>query len=421
MKARRLKNLRVRRVDLCARGANPEANVLLFKSAEGMSDERRAEAIRAALQYALGEPWGPSGTQWTLEATFPDRLIVRQKGEFFAYAYTIDETGRVILGERTASEVLYKATWTAAEINNLPDSSFAVIEPGGTKDDDGKTVPRSLRHLPFKGPDGNVDLPHLRNALARLPQSDLSADLKAKARARLQAAAKEAGVGESAEKADMCPKCSEPMKSGDKFCASCGAEMKKAAKAAGGDEMETAEQIKKLQDDLKAATDLADEEAKKRDAVEKSLKEQGETVAALKKRLDESEAEIKKAQDAAKLAEFKKAVDAFEHLPVKADVFAPVLKKCAEALDEAGYAELMRVLKAADEAGAGNFVEIGAGGANTTPRSAAEELNAKAEELVAKSAGKVEMPDAISQVMAQNPKLAARARKEAYSARPAES
>ena len=181
---------------------------------------------------------------------------------------------------------------------------------------------------------------------------------------------------------------------------------------------ENVEQIKKLQDDLKAATDLAEEEAKKREAVEKSLKEQGETIAALKKAQEEARAEIQKAQDAAKLAEFKKTVDAFEHLPVKADIFAPILKKCAEALDEAGYTELMRVLKAADSAGAGNFVEIGAPGANTNMRSAADELDAKAEELVAKGMKK---PDALVQAMAQNPKLAARARKEAYSARQAES
>ena len=221
---------------------------------------------------------------------------------------------------------------------------------------------------------------------------------------------------------DTCKKCGQTLKSDEKFCPKCNTprdEEKTAAKAAEEIQMaENVEQIKKLQDDLKAATDLAEEEAKKREAVEKSLKEQGETIAVLNKRLDESEAEIKKAQDAAKLAEFKKTVDAFEHLPVKADVFAPILKKCAEALDEAGYTELMRVLKAADSAGAGNFVEIGAPGANTNMRSAADELDAKAEELVAKGMKK---PDALVQAMAQNPKLAARARKEAYSARQAES
>lgn len=217
--------------------------------------------------------------------------------------------------------------------------------------------------------------------------------------------------------ADVCKECGHRLKADEKLCPKCNTprDEKKAAQAAKRKDEgmpENVEQIKKLQDDLKAATDLADEESKKREAVEKALKEQGETIATLKKRLDESEAEIKKAQDAARLVEFKKTVDAFEHLPVKADVFAPILKKCSEALDEAGFSELMRVLKAADSAGAGNFIEIGAPGAGTDLRSAAEELDAKAEELVAKGMKK---PDAIVLAAAQNPKLAARARREAYS------
>lgn len=71
-----------------------------------------------------------------------------------------------------------KAKWSAKQINDLPDSAFLHVEDGGKKDDDGKTVPRSLRMFPFKGPSGEVDLPHLRNALARIPDSNLSADLK---------------------------------------------------------------------------------------------------------------------------------------------------------------------------------------------------------------------------------------------------
>ena len=88
------------------------------------------------------------------------------------------------------------ALWSSAEINNLPDSSFAIIEKGGKKDEDGKTEPRSLRHLPYKGPDGKVNLPHLRNALARLSQTKLSPELIAEARKKLEAAAKENDVGD---------------------------------------------------------------------------------------------------------------------------------------------------------------------------------------------------------------------------------
>jgi len=70
-------------------------------------------------------------------------------------------------------EDVEKATWSAAFINDLPDSSFFLIEGGGKKDKDGKTEPRSLRHLPYKDASGKVDLPHLRNAIARAAQVKL--------------------------------------------------------------------------------------------------------------------------------------------------------------------------------------------------------------------------------------------------------
>lgn len=66
-------------------------------------------------------------------------------------------------------EYTEKAT---ADINNLPDSAFLYVEDGGSKDDENKTVPRDLRHLPYKNADGSIDLPRLRNALSRLGQSD---------------------------------------------------------------------------------------------------------------------------------------------------------------------------------------------------------------------------------------------------------
>lgn len=206
----------------------------------------------------------------------------------------------------------------------------------------------------------------------------------------------------------VCKECGRKVKADAKVCAGCGAEMKKAAQAAKEKDMADQEQVAKLQKDLDAAKELAKEEADKRAAVEKALKEQGDTIASLTKRLNDAE-------DSAKLAEFRKTVDGFEHLPVKADVFAPVLKKCAEALDADGFKELMRVLKAADNASAGNFGEIGAPGFATVERSAAEEVDAKAEEIVTKSAGKISKLDATAQVMAQNPKLAQRARRESFS------
>lgn len=70
-----------------------------------------------------------------------------------------------------------KAKWSTAYINDLPDSAFLYIKPGGEKDDQGKTTPRDLRYFPYKDAEGNVDLPHLRNAISRAPQADLPQDV----------------------------------------------------------------------------------------------------------------------------------------------------------------------------------------------------------------------------------------------------
>lgn len=98
-----------------------------------------------------------------------------------------------------------KAVWSRAFINDLPDSSFLLIESGGTKDAEGKTKPRSLRHFPVKGPDGKVDLPHLRNAIARIPQAKIPG-FDAKAKERLQTKARR--MLEEAQKATV-GKCAD--------------------------------------------------------------------------------------------------------------------------------------------------------------------------------------------------------------------
>ncbi len=54
------------------------------------------------------------------------------------------------------------ATWSRTYIRQLPDSAFAAIETTA----EGKR----LRHLPHHDADGNLDVPHLCNALSRLDQ-----------------------------------------------------------------------------------------------------------------------------------------------------------------------------------------------------------------------------------------------------------
>jgi len=79
---------------------------------------------------------------------------------------------------QAAVDGLIKAVWTGSYVNDLPDSAFLYIEPGGQQDADGRTTPRSLRHFPYKDASGAIDLPHLRNALSRIPQSSLSSSLQ---------------------------------------------------------------------------------------------------------------------------------------------------------------------------------------------------------------------------------------------------
>lgn len=81
---------------------------------------------------------------------------------------------------------LTRAQWDTAYIDNLPDSAFLYVEPGGKKDGDGKTVPRSLRHFPVRDAEGDPDPAHIRDALSRIPQSNLPSSVKAAATRKAQ-------------------------------------------------------------------------------------------------------------------------------------------------------------------------------------------------------------------------------------------
>lgn len=150
-----------------------------------------------------------------LELPDVDPESIRDALEKFLQRYDIDLPKirektmilRILVGELTSGTGIYDFSeqqlqraiveikelkeWTRKYINDLPDSAFAYIEQGGEKDDDGKTVPRSLRHFPYRNKNGTVDIAHLRNALARAPQSPHGD----KALPALEKAAKAAGIG----------------------------------------------------------------------------------------------------------------------------------------------------------------------------------------------------------------------------------
>jgi hypothetical protein len=118
------------------------------------------------------------------------------------------------------TEPIENAVWSTAYVNDLPDSAFLYIIPGGEKDSEGKTVPRTNRKFPYKDKDGGVDLPHLRNAIARIPQSNLSQDLKNTLQARARrilsehtekVVEKQLIINKVLSDGDLCYFCSNPV------------------------------------------------------------------------------------------------------------------------------------------------------------------------------------------------------------------
>ncbi len=67
-----------------------------------------------------------------------------------------------VLGMLGVGPTAEAAKWSRKYIRQLPDSAFAAIE----KSPEGKAI----RHLPHHDAEGNLDIPHLCNALARLTQ-----------------------------------------------------------------------------------------------------------------------------------------------------------------------------------------------------------------------------------------------------------
>ncbi|MEM2971114.1 MAG: hypothetical protein QW270_01640 [Candidatus Bathyarchaeia archaeon] len=85
---------------------------------------------------------------------------------------------------------IFERLWTRHYINSLPDSAFAVIY-----DENGKVI----RKFPHHTADGAIDLPHLRNANARLPQSKIPEEYKRQAMKHLATHKKRLGIGAYAE------------------------------------------------------------------------------------------------------------------------------------------------------------------------------------------------------------------------------
>lgn len=166
------------------RGAHPDAELLGVKDAvmamQVKSGQLRQRTEEAAMEIAMGgRPKGPVASFRSDDPGLVESLAENLMGKFA-------EMGIL-------SEDQVKMVWTTAYVNDLPDSAFLYIAPGGDKDEDGKTTPRSLRFFPVRDASGKVDLPHVRNALARISQAGIPQEAKDAAQAKAERLLREHG------------------------------------------------------------------------------------------------------------------------------------------------------------------------------------------------------------------------------------
>lgn len=186
---RELKSIDLFEITITPAPVNPDTRFLDLKALKAMSPTQMATKLRElAVAIAGDDP---------VMAT--DREVAAamraMADEIESMGKSLDSPDEVLLAPdvviagtelKGVQEGDLKAVWTAAYVNSLPDSAFLYVESGGSKDGEGKTTPRSLRHFPYKDASGAVDLPHLRNALARIPQSNLPQDVKDRLTAKAQ-------------------------------------------------------------------------------------------------------------------------------------------------------------------------------------------------------------------------------------------
>lgn len=180
------------RVDLVGKGANGIPFLMAKQDASGGLFD--AGFVRDLIAKS------DSG-QASREVTMPQTVLpngITVTGSAAAMAAFIH--GAPVRKAEDDPEGVEKAEESTKSINDLPDSDFAYIEPGGKQDSEGKTTPRSKRHFPVH------DAAHVRNALSRAPQSPFGEKAMGKIRSRAKKfgveVSKEAGVPDDVSKAD---------------------------------------------------------------------------------------------------------------------------------------------------------------------------------------------------------------------------
>ncbi len=298
------------------------------------------------------------------------------------------------------------AELSTGAINDLPDAAFAAILPGGKKDADGKTVPRSLRMLPHHGPgvedpmdNGSVDLPHLRNALARIKQADMPAPMMRRAMSHLEAHAKALKVGER-EMAEI----NQAIKEVTQYMGEIEDLTKKYT------EVETqnkalADQVKAFSEQLAAIQGKATEAEAARTKAEADAKSYADKLAAV-------ETNLATERKARRLSELKSVAADFPHIPGSVDEKADKLYRM-EAVDVKLFEERMaewRTVNAQLEEG-GLFRQYGAGGERPSAGSAQAQLGSLLQKAVEAGTYKSQS-EAAEAVYSAHPRLYAEAQRE---------
>ncbi|MHB2037088.1 MAG: hypothetical protein ACYCPW_10160, partial [Nitrososphaerales archaeon] len=94
-----------------------------------------------ALLTSDDQPGDPSARILRENTTSPN--AIRISGQIHESIQISKNYGDKITMSQQTVQVVKDESWTAKDIDNLPDSSFAYIAKGGKKDEEGKTVPRS--------------------------------------------------------------------------------------------------------------------------------------------------------------------------------------------------------------------------------------------------------------------------------------
>jgi hypothetical protein len=79
-------------------------------------------------------------------------------------------------------------------VDDLPDSAFLIVLLGGKVDESGRTVPRLLRVLPYKGVTGKIDRAQVQVAFTGVNQVNASAGVKLAALRKLLRIARALGM-----------------------------------------------------------------------------------------------------------------------------------------------------------------------------------------------------------------------------------